>query len=290
MNLGRSLLRLDSFFALDQTQAGIRLLGHGLFGFVLCLRFGFRVLAFVLCLGFVLRLRFGFRLFGFRLLRLFGYDVHVETDGLSAVECADAFAPSAALIDLSLPRLKDLAVGIPGAQEWVHDLPNDANKKFVANYKARFKSSPSFYGAQTYDAVSLIDSGLRAVKGDMSKKDELQRALEKADFKSVRGNFKFGHNHIPIQNFYLQDAVKQGDDYVLKTVATIVENDQDMPRLAERVGAVLDQQPGAHAFLLRRHGLYTWGSTLADAERHIEILEFLFAAVGRTLQLQRVVD
>ena len=70
----------------------------------------------------------------------------------------------------------------------------------------------------------------------------------------------------------------------------IVDNDQDMPRLAERVGAVLDQQPGAHAFLLRRHGLYTWGSTLADAERHIEILEFLFAAVGRTLQLQRVVD
>ncbi|MEA3071123.1 MAG: branched-chain amino acid transport system substrate-binding protein, partial [Alphaproteobacteria bacterium] len=129
--------------------------------------------------------------------------------------------------DLSLPRLKDLAVGIPGAQEWVHDLPNDANKKFVADYKARFKSSPSFYGAQTYDAVSLIDSGLRAIEGDMSKKDELQRALEKADFKSVRGNFKFGHNHIPIQNFYLQDVVKQGDDYVLKTVATIVENDQD---------------------------------------------------------------
>ncbi len=129
--------------------------------------------------------------------------------------------------ELSLPRLKDLAVGIPGAQEWVNDLPNDANKKFVADYKARFKSSPSFYGAQTYDAVSLIDSGLNAVHGDMSKKEDLRRALEKADFKSVRGNFKFGNNHIPIQNFYLQDAVKQGDDYVLKTVATIVENDQD---------------------------------------------------------------
>ncbi len=45
-----------------------------------------------------------------RLLRLFGYDVHVETDGLSAVECADAFAPSAALIDLSLPRLDGFEV------------------------------------------------------------------------------------------------------------------------------------------------------------------------------------
>jgi methylthioribulose-1-phosphate dehydratase len=64
----------------------------------------------------------------------------------------------------------------------------------------------------------------------------------------------------------------------------IVENDQEMPRLAQRVGALLDEQAGAHAFLLRRHGLYTWGDTLADAERHIEILEFLFESIGRTAQ------
>jgi branched-chain amino acid transport system substrate-binding protein len=129
--------------------------------------------------------------------------------------------------ELSLPRMKDLAVGIPGAQEWVNDLPNETNKKFVADYKTKYKSSPSFYGAQTYDAVGLIDSAVVAVKGDLSKKDEMRKEMEKASFKSVRGNFKFGRNHIPIQNFYLQDAVKEGDDYVLKTVATIVENDQD---------------------------------------------------------------
>jgi len=129
--------------------------------------------------------------------------------------------------DLSLPRLKDLAVGIPGAQQWVNDLPNPTNKKYVDDYKAKYKSSPSFYGSQTYDAAALIDSGLKAVKGDMSKKAELRKALEKADFKSVRGNFKFGPNHMPVQNFYLQDVVKDGEDYRLKTVATIVENDQD---------------------------------------------------------------
>src|SRR5882762_1071964 len=129
--------------------------------------------------------------------------------------------------ELSLPRLKDIAVGIPGAQEWVNDLPNEANKKFVADYKAKYKSSPSFYGAQTYDAVGLLDSAVTAVKGDLGKKDDIRKEMEKASFKSVRGNFKFGPNHIPIQSFYLQDAVKQGDDYVLKTVATIVENDQD---------------------------------------------------------------
>ena len=74
---------------------------------------------------------------------------------------------------------------------------------------------------------TLLDSAVMAVKGDLTKKDEMRKEMEKADFKSVRGNFKFGQNHIPIQNFYLQDVVKQGDDYVLKTVATIVENDQD---------------------------------------------------------------
>ena len=130
--------------------------------------------------------------------------------------------------ELSIPRLKDLAVGIPGAQEWVNDLPNETNKKFVADYIAKYKSRPSFYGAQTYDAAALIDSAVKAVKGDLSKKDEMRQEMEKADFKSVRGNFKFGNNHIPIQNFYLQDVVKNAEgDYVLHTVATIVENDQD---------------------------------------------------------------
>jgi branched-chain amino acid transport system substrate-binding protein len=129
--------------------------------------------------------------------------------------------------ELSLPRLKDLAMGVPGAQQWVNDLPNDANKKFVANYIAKYKSRPSFYGAQSYDAAMLLNSAVTAVNGDLSKKEEIRKAMEKADFKSVRGNFKFGNNHVPIQNFYLQDVVKEGDDYLLKTVATIVENYQD---------------------------------------------------------------
>ena len=130
--------------------------------------------------------------------------------------------------ELSLPRLKDLAVGVPGAQEWVNDLPNEANKKFVADYIAKYKTRPSFYGAQSYDAAMLLNSAVTAVNGDLSKKDDMRKAMQKADFKSVRGNFKFGNNHIPIQNFYLQDVVKNAEgDYVLHTVATIVENDQD---------------------------------------------------------------
>ncbi|MES2176712.1 MAG: methylthioribulose 1-phosphate dehydratase [Gemmatimonadota bacterium] len=65
----------------------------------------------------------------------------------------------------------------------------------------------------------------------------------------------------------------------------VVDNDQDMTRLAPVVGAVLERNPGVHAFLLRRHGMYTWGATLAEAERHVEILEFLLEATGRSMML-----
>lgn len=70
----------------------------------------------------------------------------------------------------------------------------------------------------------------------------------------------------------------------------IVENDQDMDRLARRIGETLDRHPDAHGILLRRHGLYTWGDTLAEASRHVEILEFLFETVGRSASLGKEVD
>ncbi len=67
----------------------------------------------------------------------------------------------------------------------------------------------------------------------------------------------------------------------------IVENAQDIPKLAREVEAMLAERPEAHAFLIRRHGLYTWGSDLSEAVRHVEILEFLFEVVGRSRSQQR---
>jgi methylthioribulose-1-phosphate dehydratase len=61
----------------------------------------------------------------------------------------------------------------------------------------------------------------------------------------------------------------------------ILENSQNMPALAGAVDEALKTNVDAHAFLLRRHGLYTWGRDLKEAKRHVEILEFLFEAVGR---------
>jgi branched-chain amino acid transport system substrate-binding protein len=131
--------------------------------------------------------------------------------------------------ELSLPLQKDNAIGVPGAQEWVNDLPNEQNKKFVADYRKKYPNlRPTYYGAQAYDAAQLINSAVVAVKGDMTKKDAMKAEMEKADFKSLRGPFKYGNNHIPIQNFYLQDVVKDADGQLsLKTVSTIVKDSQD---------------------------------------------------------------
>src|SRR5262249_9355613 len=61
----------------------------------------------------------------------------------------------------------------------------------------------------------------------------------------------------------------------------IIENSQDMPALAVTVQETLAHHGAAHGFLLRRHGLYTWGKDLAEAKRHVEILEFLLEVLGR---------
>jgi branched-chain amino acid transport system substrate-binding protein len=129
---------------------------------------------------------------------------------------------------ITLPLQKELALGVPGAQQWVNDLPNDANKKYVADFRAKHKNYPSFYGSQSYDAANFVNSAVVAVNGDLSKKDEMRAEMRKANYASVRGPYKYGNNHFPIQNFYLQEAVKDAEgSLTLKTVTTIVKDSQD---------------------------------------------------------------
>jgi len=129
---------------------------------------------------------------------------------------------------LSLPRLNDLALNVPGAQHWVIDLPNEANKKFVADFRKKYGRNPSFYAAQAYDAAMLIDSAVKAVGGDLSKKEAMRDAMRKANYASVRGPYKYGNNHFPIQNFYLQEAVKDDSGALtLKTMALALKDHQD---------------------------------------------------------------
>ena len=128
---------------------------------------------------------------------------------------------------ITLPQQGELALGTLGAQEWVNDLPNEQNKRYVADFKKKHNVYPSYYGAQSYDAIMLIASAAEALKGDLSNKDKVRAELKKANFKSLRGDFKYNTNHFPIQNFYIQEAVKDpGGMMTVKTIATAVTDGQ----------------------------------------------------------------
>jgi len=119
---------------------------------------------------------------------------------------------SAFTVDEStLPAQQDAAVGMFGGANWAPNLDNPQSKKFVAAYEAAYNSVPGTYAMQAYDAAMLIDSAVRAVKGDISNKAAVSAALKKADFTSLRGSFKFNTNGYPIQNFYLTKVAKRPD-------------------------------------------------------------------------------
>jgi branched-chain amino acid transport system substrate-binding protein len=99
----------------------------------------------------------------------------------------------------------------------------------VTDYRKKYGKMPSFYGAQSYDGIMLIDSAVRAVKGNLSDKKGMIAAMKKADFHSVRGKFAYGHNHFPIQNFYLLKAVAgpSGQEPVMEIQKTVFTNYKD---------------------------------------------------------------
>lgn len=133
---------------------------------------------------------------------------------------------------LSLPRLQaadfESVLGSRVTQQWDPSLDNAANKKFVDDFKAKYGGYPSFYAAQSYDAIMLIASAVEAVGGDMSDQDAFRAAIKAADFDSVRGDFAFGTNNMPVQNFYLREVVADADgNWTTKVVATVYENHVD---------------------------------------------------------------
>jgi len=133
---------------------------------------------------------------------------------------------SAFTVDEStLPAQQDAAVGMFGGADWAPNLDNPQSKKFVAEYEAAYHSVPATYAFQAYDAAMLIDSAVKAVKGDLTNKEAVAAALKKADFISLRGGFKFNTNGYPIQDFYLTKVAKRADGkFQTEIVQKVFEN------------------------------------------------------------------
>ena len=133
---------------------------------------------------------------------------------------------------ISLPRFQQADMqGVLGStmtQFWAPDLDNAANVKFVSGFKEKYGKYPSFYAAQSYDAIMFIKSAVEAVGGDMSNTDGLREALMKANYDSVRGEFSMGPNHFPIQNFYSREVVVDADGVWTTSVReTVLSKHQD---------------------------------------------------------------
>lgn len=118
---------------------------------------------------------------------------------------------SAFTVDESvLPAEGDAALGLYGGANWAPDLNNPTNKAFVAAFEAKYHYVPATYAAQAYDTASLIDAAVREA-GGATDANKVAAAMMKANFKSVRGSFRFNHNHYPIEDFYLTKVVKGAD-------------------------------------------------------------------------------
>ena len=125
------------------------------------------------------------------------------------------------------------AVGAPmlgmfNSSLWGHDFDNPQNKKFVADFQAEYKRLPTLYAAQGYDAAMLMDSAVRGVKGKIEDKAAVSKALKAANFKSVRGAFKFNTNQFPIQDYYLRVVGKDSQGRITnRTLSTVFKDHGD---------------------------------------------------------------
>ncbi|KMO24118.1 ABC transporter substrate-binding protein [Methylobacterium indicum] len=144
--------------------------------------------------------------------------------GLSTIPFLSAFTVD----ESTLPAQKDAAVGYYGGANWAPDLDNPQSKAFVAAYEKKYGSVPGTYAMQAYDAALMIDAAVKRAKGDLKDKDSLRAGLKAAEFQSLRGNFKIGNNHYPIQDFYLVKAAKRPDGkYETQIAEKIFSNYQD---------------------------------------------------------------
>ena len=133
---------------------------------------------------------------------------------------------------ISLPKLQrgglEGVLGSKNTLQWSPDMDVPANQRFVADYLKKHDRYPSFYGAQSYDAIMLINSAVVAVNGNLDDKDALRKALKAAQFDSVRGKFAFGNNHMPIQDFYLREVVEDANGrWTTKIIDTVYRDHQD---------------------------------------------------------------
>lgn len=154
-------------------------------------------------------------------------------------------------------------------------------------------------GELTAEQVLLVDEGARVINGGRKPSDETLLHLEIVKQRQAGAvlhthsiwntilSDKFADEHgVAIEGYEMLKGLEGVRTHEHREWLPIIANSQDMRELADTIRLVLAEHPNAHGLLLHKHGLYSWGKDLREARRHIEILEFLLEARGRTLQLR----
>ncbi|EKV32642.1 ABC transporter substrate binding protein [Caenispirillum salinarum AK4] len=139
-----------------------------------------------------------------------------------------ALGPAFSFDDTLLDAVGDAAIGFYNGSQWSPDLDNEPNRKFVAAYIAKYDEYPTLYSSQGYDAGNLIVSALTETGWSTDDTDALAAAIKKAEFDSVRGDFRFGNNNHPIQDLYVREVYKDETGNITnRMVAEVFEDHQD---------------------------------------------------------------
>jgi branched-chain amino acid transport system substrate-binding protein len=125
-----------------------------------------------------------------------------------------------------LPAVGDAALGVESAAHWSPDLDAGINRRFVADFAAKYGRLPSLFAAQGYDTALFIDAAAKTAGARDT--DALIEALEKAEIEGTRGTIRLNTNHFPIQNFYLREVVKNDEGVLTNRIrGTVYESHED---------------------------------------------------------------
>ena len=100
-----------------------------------------------------------------------------------------------------------------------------SNKRFVAAFRKKYGRDPTGYAARQYDAIMLLDAAIKQIGGKVDDKDALRASLRKADFKSIRGKFRFNTNQFPIQDIYIMQVAKRADGSMYQKLLGVAKSD-----------------------------------------------------------------
>jgi branched-chain amino acid transport system substrate-binding protein len=136
--------------------------------------------------------------------------------------------PHPSLDVTTLKAVGDAALGLNVSAQWNSDFDNPASKTFVSEFQKKFNRVPTYYAQQGYDTALAIGAALKGTGGKVDNTDAFRTEMLKANFASTRGNFKFGPNQHPVQDWFSIKVEKAADGTLaLKTVGKILSDHGD---------------------------------------------------------------